>query len=115
MCADTDKQVYAYAHGQEDIRMNEHTDVAAHEHSVNPANHGKGKPTRKGKSKAADTLKSKRSVNLSMPVEDYERFALHALRLTGGNISELVCKLGREHLREFHITRTAKGVSGPNE
>jgi hypothetical protein len=87
--------------------MDEHTVNAVEVHTVKPVDNGKGKSTRKGKPKPVDKDKGKRSLNLSLPVEDYERFALHALRLTGGNISELVCRLGREHLREFHITRTA--------
>jgi hypothetical protein len=69
-------------------------------------NTGKGKGARKSKPKPPIEGKGKRSLNLSMPVEDYERFMLHAMRMTNGNISELVCQLGRTHLREFHITRT---------
>ena len=66
----------------------------------------KGRSKAKGKATVAPG--GKRGINLSMPQEDYERFYIHALRLTGGNISELVCKLGREHLRDFHITRTGR-------
>jgi hypothetical protein len=66
----------------------------------------KPKPTRKGKAKPSNEGRGKRSINLSLPIEDYERFVLHAMKKTNGNISELVCQLGREHLREFHITRT---------
>jgi hypothetical protein len=74
----------------------------------NNASDGKAKATRKAKPKPINEGKGKRSINLSLPMEDYERFALHALKLTNGNISELVCQLGRQHLRDFHITRTAK-------
>jgi hypothetical protein len=73
---------------------------------VTGAAEGRGRPPRKGRGKPIDAAKGKRSLNLSIPVEDYERFALHALRMTGGNISELVCQLGRQHLREYHISRT---------
>jgi hypothetical protein len=66
----------------------------------------KHKPTRKAKPKPSNEVRGKRSINLSLPIEDYERFVLHAMKKTNGNISELVCQLGREHLREFHITRT---------
>lgn len=65
----------------------------------------KSKPARKSKGKAADTAKGKRSLNLSLPYEDYERLAIHALR-EDTTISELVCKLAREHLRDYHISRT---------
>ncbi len=67
---------------------------------------GKVKATRKAKPKPMNEAKGKRAINLSLPIEDYERFVLHAMKMTNGNISELVCKLGREHLRDYHITRT---------
>lgn len=67
----------------------------------------KSKPARKGKVKAADAAKGKRSLNLSLPYEDYERLAVHALR-EDTTISELVCKLAREHLRDYHISRTGQ-------
>ncbi len=94
--------------------MDEHTIVPTDEYTATGTSTATGKTAKKGKVKTADQPKGKRSLNLSMPIQDYERFALHALRLTGGNISELVCRLGREHLREFHITRTPKGTTGPD-
>jgi hypothetical protein len=78
---------------------------------LNPSNDAKVKPSRKGKGKPADRPIGKRSLNLSLPLEDYERLAVHALRLDT-TISELVCKLAREHLREFHITRTPSRDAG---
>jgi hypothetical protein len=66
----------------------------------------KSKPTRKAKAKPSNESKGKRSINLSLPIEDYERFVLHAMKMTNGNFSELVCRLGREHLRDYHVTRT---------
>jgi hypothetical protein len=72
----------------------------------------KPKTTRKAKSKPANEVRGKRSINLSLPIEDYERFVLHAMKKTNGNISELVCQLGREHLREFHISRTPTRDAG---
>jgi hypothetical protein len=72
----------------------------------NPAIEAKAKTTRKAKAKPSHDAKGKRSINLSLPVEDYERFVLHAMKMTNGNISELVCRLGREHLRDYHVTRT---------
>jgi hypothetical protein len=70
-----------------------------------PSTEGKPKPAKTRKGKPADRPIGKRSLNLSLPLDDYERLAVHALRLDT-TISELVCKLAREHLREFHITRT---------
>lgn len=67
----------------------------------------KPKSTRKGKSKSSDTAKGKRSLNLSLPVEVYEKLVIHAMRQTNNNISDLVCKLVNDNLRDFHITRTA--------
>ena len=67
------------------------------------------KPTRPRKPVTKRTDTGKRSLNLSIPVEIYERLAIHALRQTGGNISELVSKLAVDHLREFHLTRTPQG------
>ncbi len=72
----------------------------------------KPKTTRKAKSKPANEVRGKRSINLSLPIDDYERFVLHAMKMTNGNISELVCQLGRTHLRDFHITRTPTRDAG---
>jgi hypothetical protein len=73
----------------------------------NQASEAKSKPTRARKPKAADKATGKRSLNLSLPVDDYKRLATHAL-MQDINISDLVCKLAREHLREFTIHRTPK-------
>lgn len=81
-------------------------DISSNDAVTASAGEGRGKPARKGKGKPAVEGKGKRSLNLSIPVEDYERFAIHAMR-ANETISELFCKLGRQHLREFHITRTA--------
>jgi hypothetical protein len=76
-----------------------------------PSIEGKPKPAKARKGKPADRPIGKRSLNLSLPLDDYERLAVHALRLDT-TISELVCKLAREHLREFHITRTPSRDAG---
>lgn len=70
-----------------------------------PAIEPKGTRAKARKPKSADKPTGKRSLNLSLPLEDYERLAVHALR-QDINISELVCRLAREHLREYHISRT---------
>jgi hypothetical protein len=72
----------------------------------------KPKSTRKAKPKSANEVRGKRSINLSLPIDDYERFVLHAMKMTNGNISELVCHLGRTHLRDYHISRTPKNDGG---
>ncbi len=88
-----------------------HRTMEADPLTPNPLTEAKVKPTRKGKTKPADRPIGKRSLNLSLPLEDYERLAVHALRLDT-TISDLVCKLAREHLREFHITRTPTRDAG---
>lgn len=65
----------------------------------------KPKAPRKGKPKATDKPNGKRSLNLSLPVEVYERLALHALA-DSKTISELVTELANTHLRRVHLTRT---------
>jgi hypothetical protein len=72
----------------------------------------KAKSIRKAKPKSSNEVRGKRSINLSLPIDDYERFVLHAMKMTNGNISELVCQLGRTHLRDFHISRTPKNDGG---
>jgi hypothetical protein len=69
----------------------------------------KAKAPRKAKGKAAVEPKGKRSLNLSLPVEDYERLAIHALR-ENITISDLVSRLARDHCRDYHITRTARAA-----
>jgi predicted HicB family RNase H-like nuclease len=54
----------------------------------------------------------KRSLNLRVDFEAHERLAVHALR-RGTTISALVEGFAREHLREFHITRTATRAEKP--
>jgi hypothetical protein len=54
----------------------------------------------------------KRSLNLRIDYEAHERLAVHALR-RGTTISALVEGFAREHLREFHITRTATRTEKP--
>jgi hypothetical protein len=65
----------------------------------------KAKGARKPKGKAATEAKGKRSLNLSLPHEDYQRLAVHALD-EGKTISDLVCELARTHLRRVHLART---------
>jgi hypothetical protein len=77
----------------------------------NPANEPKPKSAKGRKSKPSDKATGKRSLNLSLPMDDYKRLATHALMLDI-NISDLVCKLAREHLRDFHITRTPARDAG---
>jgi hypothetical protein len=75
------------------------------EPTVIDADEPKAKGPRPRKAKAPKPQTGKRSLNLSLDNETYERLAVHALR---GNttISELVTKLANDNLREYHITRT---------
>lgn len=70
-----------------------------------PAVEASPKPAKARKPKPAVEAKAKKSLNLSLPVEDYERLSIHALR-ANTTISALVSMLAREHLREYHLTRT---------
>jgi macrodomain Ter protein organizer (MatP/YcbG family) len=72
---------------------------------VTDASEAKAKGTKPRKAKAPKPQTGKRSLNLSLDNDTYERLAVHALR---GNvtISELVTKLANDNLREYHITRT---------
>lgn len=79
---------------------------------ITPAVEGKPKSARKSKPKPSTEGKSKRSLNLSLPQEVYERLAIHAMRMTSGNISDLVSKLANENLRDFHISRTGTKAEG---
>ncbi len=92
--------------------MDDQANMNAIEDTAKPASDGRVKGRNKGKSKPASDGKGKRSLNVSMPHEDYERFYIHALRLTNGNISELICRLGRDHLRDYHISRTPTAKTG---
>jgi hypothetical protein len=71
-----------------------------------PADDSKPKPAKARKSKLADKATRKRSLNLSLLMEDYTRLATHAL-MHDITISDLVSKLAREHLREFTVHRNA--------
>jgi hypothetical protein len=72
------------------------------------------KATKKPKAKPAVESKGKRSLNLSISVETYERLMIHAMRQTKGNISDLVERLATDHLREFHLTRTPTRTGEPD-
>ncbi len=104
-CADAD--VIAYPHTLTPLPRHEDIRMDAQEPVSTSATAPKGKPARKGKPKPAVDSKGKRSLNLSISVDTYERLMIHAMRMTSGNISELVEKLAADHLREFHLTRTA--------
>lgn len=86
--------------------MDNHIGNGANDASVIDATEVKAKGTKARKSKAPVKATGKRSLNLSLDNETYERLAVHALRMDT-TISELVTKLAHENLREFHITRTA--------
>lgn len=87
--------------------MSDQTDMATSEQATISMNEGKAKGTKPRKAKPVSDGKGKRSLNLSIPVETYERLVIHAMRQTGGNISDLVTQLANDHLREYHLTRTA--------
>lgn len=92
--------------------LGEDNDTQSQVDMTPPISQDKGKRAGKGKGKPAKADQGKRSINLSLDVDVYERLAVHAMRQTRGNISELVSQLARDHLREFHITRTATRPSG---
>jgi hypothetical protein len=72
------------------------------------AGEGKSKGTRKPKRASPVVRKDdKRSLNLRIDEDAYERLAVHALRRKS-TISALVEVFAREHLREFSIHRNAK-------
>ncbi len=71
-----------------------------------PVDDSKPKPAKARKPKLADKGTRKRSLNLSLLMEDYTRLATHAL-MHDVTISDLVSKLAREHLREFTVHRNA--------
>lgn len=120
-CADTGRGRHvvegmsAYAHGQECRDVNDQTAmpvtadpaVSTGEGKVKSASEARPRPARKGKAKSASEASTKRSLNLSLTNETYERLVIHAMRMTGGNISDLVTLLADTHLREYHLTRTA--------
>lgn len=71
------------------------------------ASEAKGKGTKGRKRAAAKPPEiTKRSLNLRVDTDTYERLAVHALR-RDCTISELVMEFARTHLREFSIHRNA--------
>jgi macrodomain Ter protein organizer (MatP/YcbG family) len=76
------------------------------EPAMAPTNAAKAKAPRKAKAKPAIEGKGKRSLNLSLDYETYQRLALHALDLDT-TISAIVTQLANAHLRRVHLTRTA--------
>jgi hypothetical protein len=101
-----DDEIIVYPHTRtpppryRDIRMEADTPMTAQ--SSPP----KGRATKKSKPKPANESKGKRSLNLSISQDTYERLMIHAMRQTNGNISDLVERLATDHLREFHLSRT---------
>jgi hypothetical protein len=93
------------------MSMDSQSTTGAVEPAATGASEAKVKGRSKAKAKPASEAKGKRSLNLSMPYADYERLALHALA-ADTTISELVCRLAREHLREVHLTRTPARDAG---
>lgn len=78
--------------------------MEASEDTSKPTSVVKTRSTRARKVKAVDEANGKRSLNLSLSHEDYERLALHALDAKT-TISDLVSVLARTHLRRVHLTR----------
>lgn len=105
MCgyAHVDTRVWGAIAMSTDDEINMQADV-----DINPsASVNKAKRASKPKSRPAKADMGKRSINLSLPIEVYERLLIHAMKQTNGNISELVSRLATEHLRDYHIARTA--------
>ncbi len=86
--------------------MSEDSDIQAGSDGDLPSTKIKGKSARKGKVKPAIEGRGKRSLNLSLDYETYQRLALHALDLDT-TISAIVTQLANAHLRRVHLTRTA--------
>ncbi len=68
------------------------------------------KPRRRAATKPAEP--SKRSLNLRVDVDTYERLTVHAMKRST-TISDLVMELARMHLREFSVHRI--GVKGEGQ
>ncbi len=85
--------------------MSEDKDIQAGSDARPSISDAKGKAPRKVKAKPAIEGKSKRSLNLSLDYETYQRLALHALDLDT-TISAIVTQLANTHLRRVHLTRT---------
>jgi len=81
--------------------------MEANDQVVESVNEVKSRGRKASKPKSSERANGKRSLNLSLPTEDYERLAVHGLR-RNLTISEIVSQLAREHLREYHITTTPK-------
>ena len=75
------------------------------EPTVIDADEPRARSPRPRKARAPKPQNGKRSLNLSLDNETYERLAVHALR-GDVTISELVTRLANDNLREYHITRT---------
>jgi hypothetical protein len=89
--------------------------MEGHDQAVQSVDEGKPKGRKAAKPKSPERANGKRSLNLSIPTEDHERLAIHALR-RNLTISEIVSQLARDHLREYHITTTPQrsGKGGEN-
>jgi hypothetical protein len=101
-----DEATIVRTHTRTPLPIRRHIRMSAQDDMDAQVNTAKGKATKKSKPKPADTAKGKRSLNLSISVDTYERLMIHAMRQTKGNISDLVERLATDHLREFHLTRT---------
>jgi hypothetical protein len=97
----------AHAHGDTTMAPSTDTDITTKEPIHISTSEAKTKSRSKPKTKAASEARGKRSLNLSIPYEDYQRLAVHALD-DGKTISDLVCELARTHLRRVHLTRTTR-------
>ncbi len=75
------------------------------EPAMAPANAAKAKIPRKAKVKTGIEGRGKRSLNLSLDYETFQRLALHALD-EDTTISSIVTQLANTHLRRVHLTRT---------
>ena len=106
--------LYAQGHTHRGMSMDSQTATGAVEPTAKGTGEAKAKGRSRAKAKPANEARGKRSLNLSLPYADYERLALHALA-ADTTISELVCRLAREHLREVHLTRTATRGQGADE
>lgn len=103
--ADKVKGLHAYEEGGG--AMEEAVDNAVRAEMTEGANPGKSKGRKHGRAKPAGDGRGKRSLNLSLPYEDYERLAIHALD-EDRTVSEVVSELARAHLRRVHLTRRSE-------
>jgi hypothetical protein len=70
-----------------------------------------GKVRRRANAKASVAENGKRSLNIRVDEDTYERLAIHALRRKT-TISELVMEFAKTQLREFTIHRNGNAVKG---